>query len=313
MIRRIRHLLEYGLILLVRLYDRILGARLAGEVAVELGRMAYRPLGIRADVVEDQLGRAFPDRDDDWVRSTASAAYAHLAREGLSLLRLSRLGREQVLAVTDVGPQLEELQAAVGAGSGAIVATGHLGNWELAGAALAARGIPLDVVAQRQSNPYFDQLINRTRERLGMRVIPRGRATSAALAALAEGRVVGLVADQDARSRGVFVPFMGRPASTHRGAAVLSLRSGAPLFMGVMVRRPGGTYEGRIRRMPAPPDGDFEERVRTLTAAFNAALESVVREFPEQYFWHHRRWKTAPPEITPAVGGSRNGPGAEAV
>jgi Kdo2-lipid IVA lauroyltransferase/acyltransferase len=294
-VRKARHLLEYGLIQAVRGFDRLLGPRAAGRVVAGMARLAYRPFRIRADVVEDQLRRAFPDRDDAWVRRTASDAYAHLGREGLSLLRLSRLGRDDILAATTFPPELEELRAAVAAGTGAVVATGHLGNWEIAGAGLAARGIPLDAVAQRQSNPYFDGMINGTRGSLGIRVIPRGGATGAALQGLAEGRVVALVADQDARSRGVFVPFMGRAASTHRGAAVLAIRSGAPLFMGVMTRRGDGLYEARIQRIPVPSEGEFEDRVRDVTAAFTRALESAVRAHPEQYFWHHRRWKTPPP------------------
>ncbi len=297
--RRLRHLLEYALILGARALDRLLGARLMGRLAAGLGRLAYRPLRIRADLVEAHLRQAFPDRDEPWIRRTASDSYAHLGREGMSLLRLSRLGREQVLAATRI--DLDELRAALAEGSGAVVATGHLGNWEVAGAALAARQIPLDAVAQRQANPYFDRLINRARARLGLRVIVKGGATTAALAALEQGRAVALVADQDARNRGVFVPFLGRPASTHRGAAVLALRSGAPLFMGVMTRGRDGLYQGWLERVPCPSDGDFDERVQALTGAFTRALERAVREHPEQYFWHHRRWKTAPPA-------ARNGP-----
>jgi Kdo2-lipid IVA lauroyltransferase/acyltransferase len=300
---RLRHVAEYALILFVRGLDRVLGERLMSRLAAGLGRLAYRPLGIRAGVVEAHLRQAFPDRDDAWVRHTARESYAHLGREGLSLLRLSRLGRAQILAATRIRPDLEALSAAASAGTGAVLATGHLGNWEVAGAALAARGLPLDAVAQRQANPYFDRLINRARARLGIRVIPRGGATGKALAALREGRLVALVADQDARKAGVFVPFLGRPASTHRGAAVLALRSGAPLFMGVMTRQPDGVYEARIQRIPVPTEGDFEERVRAVTAAFTGALEREVRAYPDQYFWHHRRWKTPPP-------GGWNGPSA---
>jgi Kdo2-lipid IVA lauroyltransferase/acyltransferase len=294
--RDLKHRAEYALILLVRALDRVLGAGVMGRLAAGLGRLAYRPLGIRADVVEAHLRQAFPDRDEQWIRHTAARSYAHLGREGIALLRMSRLDRDQVLAATTFGPDFDELRAAAAAGTGVVVATGHLGNWEVAGAALAARGVALDAVAQRQANPYFDRLINRARARLGIRVIPRGGATSRAMAALREGRVVALVADQDARTVGVFVPFLGRLASTHRGAAVLALRSGAPLFMGVMTRGEDGVYEGRVERVPVPAEGEFEERVRAMTAAFTRALEREVRAHPEQYFWHHRRWKTAPPE-----------------
>lgn len=293
--RALRHRVEYGLILLARGLDRVLGVRGADMLASGLGRLAYRPFGIRADVVEAHLRQAFPGRDAAWIRRTASASYAHLGREGLSLLRLSRLGCDDVVAATRVLSGMDALTAALAAGTGAVVVTGHLGNWEVGGAALAARGVPLDVVAQRQANPYFDRLMNDARTRLGMRVVPRGGATKATLRALGQGRVVALVADQDARTAGVFVPFLGRPASTHRGPAVLALRTGAPLFMGVIIRAAGGGYEVRIEQIPLPSDGAFDARVRRVTAAFTSALESAVREHPTQYFWHHRRWKTLPP------------------
>jgi Kdo2-lipid IVA lauroyltransferase/acyltransferase len=304
-IRALRHAVEYGLIRFVLLLDRVLGDRLAGRLAAGLGRIAYRPLRIRATTVEAHLRQAFPDRDERWVRRTAAASYAHLGRESLAMLRLSRQGRDLVIAATEMPPILDELRAAVEAGTGAIVVTGHVGNWEIAAAGIAARGIPVDAVVRSQKNPRVDRLITDTRERLGLRVVKRGDATRAALRGLAESRVIGLAADQDARAAGVFVPFLGRQASTYRGPALLALRTGAPLYVGLSVRRPDGRYEARIQRIDRPAGGPFDDRVRAMTEAWTRALEAVVRQWPEQYFWHHRRWKTEPP-------GDRNGsPGSE--
>lgn len=291
-----RHRLEVLLVRMIQGVERVLGRRVAGGLVAGLARIAYRPLGIRRATVEGHLRQAFPDRDERWVRRTAAASYAHLGREGLSLLRLYRLGQEDVVAETRVLEGLDALRAAVADGTGAVLVTGHFGNWEIGGAAIAARGVPLDVVVQRQANPLFDRLINDARVRLGMRTIYRGRATRDALRGLREGRVVAFVADQDARRAGVFVPFLGRPASTFRGPAVLALRSGAPVFIGTAVRAPDGGYDVRIRKIPEPPAGELEERTDALTAAHARALEESVRAHPEQYFWHHRRWKTAPPE-----------------
>lgn len=304
--RTLRHRLEYALVRGLQGLERVLGRRLAGALMAAAGRLAYRPLGIRRGVVESHLRQAFPDRDARWLRRTAAAAYAHLGREGLSLLRLYRLGPEDVSRETRVIEGLDALRAAVDQGRGAVLVTGHFGNWEIGGAALAVRGIPLDVVVQRQANPLFDRLINDARARLGMRVIYRGRAPKDALRGLREGRAVAFVADQDARRAGVFVPFLGRPASTYRGPAVLALRSGAPVFMGTAVRAPDGRYDVRLRPIPDPPPGDAEERAEALTAAYTGALEAAVRERPEQYFWHHRRWKTTPP----APGAGERGGGA---
>jgi Kdo2-lipid IVA lauroyltransferase/acyltransferase len=308
LMRRLSHLAEYAAVRTALEVDRLVGPTRASRGAAALARFAYRPLGIRAAVVEAHLRQAFPDRDEEWIRRTAVASYEHLGREGLTMLRLSRLGPADILAITEPEGDLPAMQAAVAAGRGAILAAGHLGNWEIGGAGLAARGLPMDVVVQRQANPYFDRLINDARARLGMTVIPRGGATKAALRSLRRGRVVALVADQDARATGLFVPFLGRPASTHRGPAVLALRSGAALFAASAVRVADGTYRLRIREVPVPEEGEFDEQVRLLTVAVTRALEAAVRRDPEQYFWHHRRWKTAPPEVVEAVGnGGRGG------
>lgn len=293
--RRLRHLVEYGFIRLVRSLDHVLGRRVTEGLAARLGRLAYRRFRIRADVVEAHLRQAFPDRDEEWIRNTAEASYVHLGREGLAMLRMSRLDASEVVAAVVAPPSLDEVRAAIEAGSGVVMVAGHFGNWELAAAGLAARGIPVEAVVQSQSNPYFDGMINRARARLGVRVIRRGGATRGALEALRKGHVIGLVADQDARGAGIFVPFFGRLASTHRGPALLALRSGAPLFIGMAIRRPDGRYEGRVQRIPVPETGEFDDRVLALTAAYTSALEAVVREHPTQYFWHHRRWKTPPP------------------
>lgn len=305
--RSARHRGEYALVLLARALDRALGPRRAGALAAALGRFVYRRLRIRAEVVESQLRRAFPDRDEAWIEATARGSYEHLGREGMMMLRLSRLGRGDILSVTEVTEGLQELRAAVRAGTGAVVVTGHLGNWEIGGASLAARGIPMDVVARRQANPLFDRLINDARAGLGMTVIGLGGATKGSLRALRRGHVVALVADQDARQRGLFVPFFGRPASTFRGPAVLALRSGAPVFMGIATRRPDGGYRVRVRRIPVPDSADPERTEWELTAALASALESAVREEPAQYLWHHRRWKTKPPEGRPGGRAEGNG------
>lgn len=294
----LRHRLEYLAFRGAAGAARLLGDAASERLLAAAGRLAYRPLGIRRRLVEAHLRQAFPGRDEAWIRRTAAAAYAHLGREGAAMIRLSSLSREHIIARTEV-EGLDEFRAALAQGRGLVLVTGHFGNWEIGGAALAARGIPIVGVAQRQANPLFDREIVAARERLGMRIVERGRATKEGLRALREGHVVALVADQDARRAGIFVPFFGRLASTHRGPAVLALRTGAPLFLGTALRTPTGGYHVRLEPVDVERDGDAEEVVYNLTAAYTARLEAAIRAAPEQYFWHHRRWKTRPPEEPP--------------
>jgi KDO2-lipid IV(A) lauroyltransferase len=192
---------------------------------------------------------------------------------------------------------LKEMEDALAEGKGVVLITGHMGNWEMGGAALAARGIPLDGVAQRQRNPLFDADITRNRERLGMRIIPRGRAPRLALRSLRKGRVTALVADQNARRSELFVDFFGRKAATARGPAVFALRTGSAIFVGSVLRLEGALarYRVAVSRVAFQATGDQDEDVRRLTEIHTQFLERAIREAPEQYFWQHRRWKTRPP------------------
>jgi KDO2-lipid IV(A) lauroyltransferase len=166
----------------------------------------------------------------------------------------------------------------------------------MAAASIAARGIPIEALVKRQTNRRVDARFESTRRGLGVQTIDLDEAPRKVPRALRAGRVIGMVADQDAGEGGVSVPFFGRPASAHRGPALFALRLGTPVFASAMHRLPGPglAYEGTMERVPVERTGDLEADVRRLTAELAARLEAAVRKAPEQYFWFHRRWKSSP-------------------
>lgn len=289
---RFSHRAEWAVLRAVTgLADRM-GDRSAERLGERLGRAVWS-LGMRRDVTLDNLRHAFPDREEDWIRDVAKRSYAHLGREMVVTLRFQNATPAEIVARTRI-TGLEIIREAIDAGTGVVLVTGHLGNWELSAASLAARGIPVDVVMQRQSNPLADEAINANRRRLGLNPIDRREAPRKGLRTLRNGGLLGFVADQDARSGGVFVPFFGRPASTHRGPALLALRTGAPLIAGTCIRTQGGTYDAVATPILASRDGDPDEAVERMTAAYTAVFEAAIRQAPEQYLWQHRRWKSSP-------------------
>jgi KDO2-lipid IV(A) lauroyltransferase len=177
-----------------------------------------------------------------------------------------------------------------------VLLTGHVGNWEIGGAALAARGLPIDGVAKPMANRLFEQDLFASRERLGLRIIETGAAPREVLRSLRRGRVVGMLGDQNTHRDPVFIPFFGTPAATSRGPALFALRSGAPVFLGVALREPGWgqRYKVSLEPLHFAPSGRLDDDVRDLTTAYSQALERAVRLVPDQYFWQHRRWKTRP-------------------
>ncbi len=297
--RSVRHGLEYLGFLAADLVLGVVPERWALGLGGALGVLAGTVLRIRRGTVDRNLETAFPDRAPSWRARVARDSYRHLGREAVATFRLAHLSDEDVRARVRVRG-VEKLREALESGRGAVVVTGHLGNWELGGAGVACLGIPIEGVAARQANPRFDRRLVAARRRLGMGVLRKGEAVREGIRALREGRVVALVGDQNARRAGIFVDFFGKPASTARGPALLALRAGTPLVLGICTATEGGAarYEVVLEPVAEPREGDLTGRVRALTEAHTAGLERHVRRAPEQYMWQHKRWKTRPPEET---------------
>lgn len=269
----------------------------ASRIGGAIGRLGYRPLRIRRDVVMRQIAAAFPERSRADVASVARAAYTHLGRLAIETALLQQLDREHVIALVDELEGWELLEQAQRAGNGAIIVTGHLGNWELGGAYIVARGLRLEVIARRMGNPLFDRYLTTVRERTGMAVIYDHDAVGRVPRALREGHLIAFLSDQGVIGlASTFVPFFGRPAKTPRGAAVFALRFGSPVLFATCLRKPSGRFRLVIERVEAERSGDRELDVDRLVAAYTATLERWVRHEPGQYFWHHRRWRRQPPD-----------------
>lgn len=274
----------------------------ACRIGARLGALGYRPLGIRRRVVERQIAAAFPDWPAEEVRRVATDSYRHLGRTAIETALMDSLGKDGVLKLVESVEGWELVEEVVSRGMGAILVTGHIGNWELAGAYVAARGIPIDVIARGMANPIFDDYLNQTREKIGMVVVKDTDAVRRTPRSLRAGRAVAFVADQGVMGlASTFVPFFGRPAKTPRGAAVFALRFNVPVLFVVALRKPNGKYRVVVERVEAPPTGDREHDVDAIVARFTQLLEKWVRKVPEQYFWQHRRWRRQPPDTPPEL------------
>ena len=273
----------------------------ACKVGERLGALGYRPLGIRKRVVERQIAAAFPDLDHDAVVNLARESYKHLGRTFIETALLDSIGKDGLQKLVESVEGWEEVEEVMAKGRGAVMVTGHIGNWELAGGYVAARGIPLDAIVRGMANPLFDAYINHTREGIGMTIVHDSEAVRRTPRSLRAGRAVAFVADQGAKGlASTFVPFFGRPAKTPRGAAVFALRFEVPVLFVVALRKPNGRYRLIVERLEAKRTGDMDSDVDAIVARFTQRLEHWVRVVPAQYFWQHRRWKRQPPD-TPAA------------
>jgi len=293
--RAIRHELRY---LALRLL--LAGARpfplpllRAGGAALGLAALALAPRS--RGYVRRHLELAFPERSPGWRAELARRTARHAGALLGEVAWLWSVRPERLLARTRF-EGLEHLEGCLAADRGAMLVTGHCGNWEWMNLALGAAGVPMTAAARQVDDPRIDDIVERLRGRFGGRNEVRGEVAGRRLvAALRRGRVTGLLIDQDIDVPGVFVPFFGRPAWTPTGAAALALRLRVPVVTGFAARLGDGT----MRLAFDPPietagSGDPEETAARLTATCTARIEAHVRAFPDQWVWVHRRWRRVP-------------------
>jgi KDO2-lipid IV(A) lauroyltransferase len=262
-----------------------------------VGKLFYHLLPIRRAVVLANLRRVFGDAvPEAEVRRIAQASYAHLARLALEFLVFPWLPRARRAARVRV----ENIEAALGVyeqGKGALILTGHFGNWEVATAA-GIESFPqyrgrFHFLRRPLKPSWFDALVTRRFRRAGMGVLPKRGALDRILDLLAAGHAIVFVFDQHAGgSDAIAVEFFGRPAGTFKSLAILALATGAPVIPAASWREPDGRH---VLRFEAPlrliECEDTTEAIRRNTRAYNETLERLVLRHPEQYFWLHRRWK----------------------
>jgi Kdo2-lipid IVA lauroyltransferase/acyltransferase len=281
---------------------RALSWEAACKFGERLGSLGYRPLGIRKHVVERQIAAAFPHLNPESVANLSRESYRHLGRSFIETALLDSLGADGLQKLVETVEGWEEIDEVMARGKGAVLVTGHIGNWELAGAYVAARGVPLDAIVRGMANPLFDAYLNHTREAIGMTIVHDSEAVRRTPRSLRAGRAVAFVADQGVMGlASTFVPFFGRPAKTPRGAAVFALRFNVPVVFVVALRQPNGRYRLVVERIEAPQTGDRDRDVDAIVARFTQHLEKWVRAVPAQYFWQHRRWRRQPPDTPPEL------------
>jgi len=189
----------------------------------------------------------------------------------------------------------EALEILLG-GRGAILVTGHYGHFEMTGYLLGCLGFDVVAVMRPLDNVYLNRYVVESRRSHGLELLDKKGAIESSIGLVSAGRPIAFIADQDAGSKGLFVDFFGRPASTYKSIGLLAMRSKVPIIVGY-ARRTGNRfhYEVGAPRVIHPHEwADKEDPLRWITQAYTQAIEDIVRAGPEQYLWIHRRWKSKP-------------------
>lgn len=241
---------------------------------------------------------AFPDMPEKKraiVARQSMQALTMLAVEVLFTTRLVRI--DTFTKYVELGGDFKRvLEMMLKRERGLIVLTGHYSNWEILGYAMATMGFPTCSVARPLDNPYISEFVFGVRERTGQRIIAKKGATEDIVQVLDSKGVVGFTADQNAGSKGIFIDFFGRKASSYKSIALLAMQYEVPVVIGY-ARRKGDKFRFicGCQDIIYPEDWkDQDDPLRYITQRYNKAIEDFVRADPGQYLWVHRRWKTRP-------------------
>ncbi len=281
----VRSFVEYLLFISVLQLFKLLPCSISKKLIVWLFLFIGLHIGVRKKIVLQQLETAFPQKSTDGIRQIRRALYKNLALTSWEMFTGDNSGQIDVYG-------WENIEQALGLKRGLIIISGHIGNWELAGRYIAKMGLPINVVIKRLRNPFFNDYVNHTRQKDGIKIIYKSKAMRPVLTALKNNEIIVMLIDQDAGRDGVALPFMNKKASVFTGFARLAERYNTPMVLGIALRLSNGRSRFIFEESVLPSElSKGQDRVIPVVKYFNSRLEHYVREYPEQWFWVHRRWK----------------------
>jgi len=290
-------LIAYLIYLLLKgfsLFVNLLPENFSLWVGRQLGNVMYCLDVEHRKVAIQNLHIAFgQEKSEEEIRSIAKKNFQNLGMMAIEFFRIPRMDIETFKKKVEVEGLDEALQV-LEKNRGALLLLGHFGNWELM--ALMSKVIKksiLVIAKPIKQNPWIDGWINGIRKGAGLEVIPPKNASQKVIQALSQNQVVGILFDQRGkRSKGIWADFFGRKVPTTPGLAVMALKSGSPVLPVFMIRN--GFYKHRLlirKPLQLIDTGDINGDILANTQLFNHTLESIIREYPDQWFWIHRRWE----------------------
>jgi len=241
-------------------------------------------------IADQNLCRAYTDRDAAWRRQIIDGVFASIGRLLVAFARFPQITKANVSEwIRYEG--FEHYQRAKERGNGVLFATAHLGNWELSAYAHALLTEPMNVVVRPLDNPSIDAMVERRRALSGNILLSKRDFARSIFHALRRNEPVGILVDQNSSAdNGAFVPFFGTLACANLTFAKLAARSGAAVIPGFAL----WNREERRYILRFYPEVEITGDAVEDTRRIQLAIETAIRETPDQWLWIHRRWKTRP-------------------
>ena len=262
---------------------KILSVKKLNIISQNIASILFNYIPKRKNTALKNLKIAFPNKSDEWINTTLKECYKFFTYNFLQFLTFPF--NPNSIEIEVVGKKY--LNNAINGKSGTVLVSAHFGSWEILGYWFGVNYYPLVGIAQKQKNKGANLFFEEKRQLSGIKQIYRKSSIDSLYEILNANKILGLVSDQDARGRGIFVNFFNKPASTHKGAALFHLNTNASLIFGICVQKSIGKY--RVKFIPINPK---KKSIQDITQLYTTVIEQSIKKYPEQYFWFHNRWKT---------------------
>jgi len=283
---KLKHRITYNLLILLSNFVQSLKPINQYYYANKLGSICYQLLKIRQKEARKNISIAFPKLSEKKRENILKDTYRFFIYSSMQFLSLPKSITHGNISVN--GRQY--LKKALNENKGVLLVSGHFGLWELILGWFGINKYSLLLIGQKQKNVGADRFINELRKNNGIKILPRKSSLELMYSALENNDILTLASDQDAKKSGIFVNFFGVKASTPKGAALFHLKSKSPIIFVTCHMENINKYILNIEPVKIHNKSDIE----SITISYTRLLEDIIKKYPEQYFWFHRRWKTKP-------------------
>ncbi len=293
--KRIGDRLAAALFTVAGIAARRLSKKQTYALARSFGSFLYQTVKLRRKLVDQNLALAFPEKSAAELARIAKKMYEQQAVNLLETLRLPLVKTtSDAIALFDIDPAVAE-RLCFQANRGGVVVSAHFANWELMAVCWGLVARPMTIIYKPLSNRWLDNMLNEWRTDCGNELVPMEQAARQCLKKLREGKLVAFLSDQASHDLKYFTKFLGRDAAVFLGAATFALKTRSPMLCAMPIRIGDGKYRLEISEIPTSDLGDNEDDIKQLAVRYTNAIERYIRQYPEQWFWLHNRWKHAPP------------------
>ena len=283
----------FGAVWLLGVLARAMSRCLARRAACLLGDFVHYVVGLRRELVYRNIGISFPEKSSSEIRSIATGVYRNMAVTLIEVLRFPLVrSREDAATLVDMDVDVGEFMRRTRNGqTGAVMVSGHFGNWELMALAFGIMVKPVTMIVKHLSNDLVDQRMNELRTLRGNSVVYDNLSLRKGLRLLSEGGVLAILADQSDPTATYFGEFLGRRATIFNGAAFFALKAQVPLFVGMCRSISNGKYKIEMQEINTSDLTFCKEDIEILSSRYTRVLEEYIKRWPEEWFWLHNRWK----------------------